>query len=445
MKKIKFILCMLIPLLFVQMAVFAKSDEDSDADSQTEQNVVKKSKEELLEEQVEKKLKLAEEKKKKQEEKAAAKEKAKIAKQLAKDKLREKKDNYLGVVYVPEKTYELKRGKLRITLKGSTGSFNIYARGEDTPETAVLTKYDGSSSSYFSAKIGSTSYRLNQDAGVTRELRKLGTGAQLAYTVEKKVQIVVGFEPISSVLGAPEDLVRVTVYMTNISKTPSDIAIKALFDTILGEGTDYHFITSTGVKIKGEKQFATMKNERSVISSNGRTSVQFVLFGDTVSAPEWVSFSNRDSLVKGPWVPVIVDSRSFNTVLAYNNSALTVNWSSEKIKSGETSTISFYIAVATDSQMPNGLAFVDSLSTPTKEESVEIREEPKKQLDLKKPDVDFVLPPITDNQLDPVYIQNLIDRINALQSDPATVDRVEVRQLNAELDAILEKIRQQKQ
>ena len=256
MKKIKFILCMLIPLLFVQMAVFAKSDEDSDADSQTEQNVVKKSKEELLEEQVEKKLKLAEEKKKKQEEKAAAKEKAKIAKQLAKDKLREKKDNYLGVVYAPEKTYELKRGKLRITLKGSTGSFNIYARGEDTPETAVLTKYDGSSSSYFSAKIGSTSYRLNQDAGVTRELRKLGTGAQLAYTVEKKVQIVVGFEPISSVLGATEDLVRVTVYMTNISKTPSDIAIKALFDTILGEGTDYHFITSTGVKIKGEKQFA---------------------------------------------------------------------------------------------------------------------------------------------------------------------------------------------
>ena len=44
----------------------------------------------------------------------------------------------------------------------------------------------------------------------------------------------------------------------------------------------------------------------------------------------------------------------------------------------------------------------------------------------------------SNQQLTPEYVQNLLDRIIALEEDDATLNRAEIFQLNAELDAILE-------
>ena len=48
---------------------------------------------------------------------------------------------------------------------------------------------------------------------------------------------------------------------------------------------------------------------------------------------------------------------------------------------------------------------------------------------------------ITDSQLDPVYIQSLLDRIASLKED-GSVDKSEIRRLSDELDAIFLKLRQ---
>ena len=48
---------------------------------------------------------------------------------------------------------------------------------------------------------------------------------------------------------------------------------------------------------------------------------------------------------------------------------------------------------------------------------------------------------ITDSQLDPVYIQSLLDRIASLKED-GSVDKNEIRRLSDELDAIMLKLRQ---
>ena len=53
----------------------------------------------------------------------------------------------------------------------------------------------------------------------------------------------------------------------------------------------------------------------------------------------------------------------------------------------------------------------------------------------------YPLSSVTKAQLDPEYIQNLLDRIADLESDPALVDKGEVKRLNDELDAILAVIR----
>ena len=54
----------------------------------------------------------------------------------------------------------------------------------------------------------------------------------------------------------------------------------------------------------------------------------------------------------------------------------------------------------------------------------------------------FDIETIGAEKLNYQYIQSLIDRINSLEGDDQNLDRNELLRLNAELDAILEKLRQ---
>ena len=236
------------------------------------------------------------------------------------------------------------------------------------------------------------------------------------------------------------DMVRLTVYVTSLSDKTQKVAVKALFDTILGENRDYHFTTASGGQIDAACQFLSFDDERWVASSNGKTTAQFLLSGKTVSPVEAVTVANRDELYRSRWIPVIKERSGFNGVLAYNNSALAISWPAFELEPEKTGTITMYIALASDGESPRGEEFLEEVTVV--EPVVEETAPDKNGFVIRKPDVEFVVPPITDKQLDPAYIQQLIGRIDSLQSDPELVDRTEVRQLNAELDAILEKIRQ---
>ena len=377
------------------------------------------------------------------EEKAEAarllKEAKKARKADEKRRKREVTDKYLGVVYTPESKYDLKSGKVHVALRGSTGSFNIYAIDSKNKETAIFSTADDSSTSYFSVLIGRREYRLNKTASVSSQVRDRDDGGQIAYQVGKDLQIVLDFSTASSVVGGEDDIVKIAVYTTNLSENRQVLAMKAVLDTILGENLDYHFVTASGKKISDETQLLDFKAERYFVSTNEKVSAQFLLDGKTILSPDSISFANRDFLVHGSWIPVITESKSFSAVLSYNNSAVCINWPYYGVEAGETSSFTFYIALATDREQPKGLDFVDTLTDDS--QRMQAVDGSKAGITVKKPDVDFIVAPITDEQLDPAYIQNLIDRINALSSDPALVDRTELRQLNAELDAIMERIR----
>lgn len=356
-----------------------------------------------------------------------------------------KTDAYLGTVYAPKKKYSISNGNLRVDFNSSTGTFNIYVKGKDSKETALLAKYDNSSSTSFYVMAGKEVFNLCKDAGVVRELRKTESGAQLAYFVENTFQVVSDFELLSSMPDKSADIVKVTVYVTNTSSDAEMFAVKGVFDTVLGEGSEFHFTTAAGTKIDRERQFDSMSFERSIISSSPKASMQLVLDGPSVSSPEKVSISNITNLQKDAWVFISVADRSFHSITSYNNSAVAVNWPGRTIAAGETYAIVFYIGAGADGAAPDVLAFVDSLPNVDWTSALATPDAGKGgagEAQARRPGVDFIIPSVTERQLDPEYIQSLINRINALQSDPKTVDRQEVRQLNAELDAILETIRQ---
>ncbi|MBQ7158716.1 MAG: hypothetical protein IJS09_04725, partial [Treponema sp.] len=377
-----------------------------------------------------------------EERKKVRKEMEKARKADAARHKRERTDKYLGVVYTPESRVDLKSGKVHVVLSGNHASFNIYAVSENGRETPILATTDGFRSSFFSLLIGRREYRLNRAGIVSSQIRKREDGAQIAYRIEKNLQITLDFSTLASVAGEPDDIVKITVYTTNFMKNRQVLALRAVLDTMLGESLDYHFVTATGQKIDSERQFVLFDDERYFVSTNTKTSAQFLTNGKTVDVPQTVSFANKDVLADSMWTPVIRDTRGFNTALSYNNSAMCINWPYYSVEPGETAALTFYICIGTDGEEPKGQQFVDSLVDETR---VIETFAGSAELSVRKPDVDFVVAPITENQLDPEYIQKLIDRINSLNSDPKLVDRTEVRQLNAELDAILERLRRMNQ
>ena len=67
----------------------------------------------------------------------------------------------------------------------------------------------------------------------------------------------------------------------------------------------------------------------------------------------------------------------------------------------------------------------------------------KGEVPQKNQTVDFYIRNMSKEHLTPEYIQSLLDRIAALEEDSPSLNRQELLQLNAELDAILTYLRQQ--
>lgn len=404
----------------------------------------------------------------------------KKAKTLEQKKLKKnfpKIDSYLGSVYLPLKKYELSDSTYSVALNSKSGTFNFYVKDENGKKIPLLADFDDSISSSFFLRIGRTSYHLNKNGAVKKEVRKTEHGAQLAYIVNDTAQVVVDFTfiapPEKETSAEPnvfEGVVKVSVSVTNISKKENCFAVKALFDTVAGEGQEFHFTMADGASVSSEVEFENFAKERAITSSDGKNSIQFVFAGEGVSSVENVALANISNLNKSRWIFAGENGRSFNSVNTYNNSGIAVAWPAKKIKPEKTSEIHFFIGLASDSKNVNSLNYADYLAgtfnpaqpsvqttvvtspvNPVKEEPVFVGNEPKRreysyaadetENQAKKNTVDFEVQTVTEKQLEPEYIQALINRIDALETAGDDIDRNEIRQLNAELDAILSTLR----
>lgn len=301
------------------------------------------------------------------EQKAAAKQAQKLAKEQEKQRQKllkkQKKDKYTGWIYIPESKFTITNGDVKIYMNGKTGCFELYAVPENLKAVPLLATYDSFSSSYFSVRIGNKVYRLNRENGVKSEARRTPYGAQMAYTISGKAQIVVDFSFLPSIASSSRvDMLRVTIYTINLSKHIQSFAIKGVFDTQLGENTLSHFSTASERNINTERQFLDMKDQIWVRSENEKAAIQFLLNGKGISNPQVVTMANKDVLENSSWIPQAQEGKSFSSVISYNNSALSVNWKTAYLDPMKLDIITFYISVASDGNEPAGKKFLASLA-----------------------------------------------------------------------------------
>ncbi len=386
-------------------------------------------------------------------------------------------DPYSGWGYTRQETAEYRKGHLKAVLRGSQGTFGLYAVRDDGKEIPLLSSYDFFNSSAFMLRVGRKEYLLNYSGGVQSEARRTEAGLQMVYTIPGKATFIVDFTfPEKRVTGGLEDTIKVTMYTVNIGTTPQTFTSKAIFDTILGESSSKHFCTYAEAELNSQRMFHSMKGDRWICSANNAAAIEFLFYGADISEPECVTVGPIGSL-SDYWEPVAHEGKGFSTVLSYNNSGVAVNWKTSYLLPEQVDVKTFYIATAEGvepiyaGRMPSGDELIEALETgndpfpgsmagetgtpipiavtppPVKEAEGQKQEAVKSSQKLPagkdetpQAELSEAAKAVTAEQLDYEYIQNLIDYIESLQ-DAESIDREELDSLNEELDAIFEKLR----
>ena len=331
-------------------------------------------------------------------------------------------------------------GNIKIISHEYSGSVSLYAKSKKSGKyVSLIDNSNYSVSSGFYLQIDEVSRKLERTYDIDVATEIVEDGVLISYQVKNKALVDVLFTPFASTNSKQNDCIKVEISVTNLSDYDEDFALKAVFDTLLGEASKKHFYTATQNPITSEQFIESIKKQKYVASSNGYNSVGFLFSGANISEPESVILGNRDVLLQKAWNPQIVSGRSFDSISSMNNSALAVLWRSFELSSLNKSSIVFYISTSTDKK-----AFPLEKSFPNDVLAFDVVQEEDSVTYTDSYGMNYTVGVHKSEQLDPEYIADLLNRIHNLEINADGSNRDEIKKLNAELDAIMQKIQRLK-
>lgn len=365
-----------------------------------------------------------------------------------------KKDakNYVGWIEPDNSKIDVSLGCVRMSFRPKIGSFNIFVIDENNKEQSVFSTQNEFSASSFYLKCGKEIYKLNSASGVKTETLQTETGAVVKYAISNVAKVSIFFDFMKSDEQNDYDMIKISAEIENLGTRQKKFALKGVFDTVLGEKDLNHFFSSENKAINTEKLYRTMKDERWFVSKNEKYSMQFLLDGVDITPIECVLLGNKTTFDSNAWIPNLKTEKSFDSFVSYNDSEVCIIWPEVSILPNEKDSFVFYIAFAANGEKPQGNYFIGD-----KKEVVEVKKEKpvvKKEVvkvpeeenvkETKKeiPNVKFDVATLSREKLSQEYVANLMERIANLEDSGKNVDREELLMLNAELDAILEILRQ---
>ena len=175
-----------------------------------------------------------------------------------------------------------------MVIKPKMESFNFYVVDSNLKEEAVLSSANEFSASAFYLKCGNDIYKLNASTGIKSEAYKVDNGVVVKYFVPKVANVTIYFDCLKSSVDTDFDMIKISAEIENIGKRQRNMALKCVFDTVLGEKSTSHFYTSNDMPIKTEQLYRTMKNEKWFLSKNDNSAMQVLLEGGDITPIETV-------------------------------------------------------------------------------------------------------------------------------------------------------------
>lgn len=408
----------------------------------------------------------------------------------------EETKNFTGWIKAKKKNVKETFGNLQVNIKARLGSFSLSVVNEASKEIPILSVSNEYTTNGFYLKSGRKIYSLSTDATISTTILRRTNGTGILYEIPGVAEVILGFDFFPFTSKDTVNVIKVSATVKNKTKRKDEFAIKAILDTILGESAAYHFHTADGVAIKKEVVYRTLQNQKYFVSENDYATMQLFFSGADCTEPEFLAFANYGTLDKNLWEPSMTVLRDFDTVFSYNNSAVCAIWKPVNLAPEETFTVRFYLAAepdgrtldvakyfyksekkpAAETKYPEDDLVKELQNRPAATETQRIpadvvpettvpavKEMPATETaaapaslpvaetpsSVSTPDamskpatVDFYIKNMTKEQLTQEYIQKLLDRIALLEEDSPSLNRQELLELNAELDAILTYLRQ---
>ena len=360
-----------------------------------------------------------------------------------------KKENSKASKKLQQKLKEKK--KLRRQLKRKQ-RVNIFKKDVSSDKNDKIIRYipvmstvDEYVLSGFHLNVDGKSYKLNDAFPVRCVAREMDDGCEIFYLIPNVAVVSVKFECFSSDNRAQKaDMVRISSKVKNIKEGKGEFALKLILDTVLGETDGHHFYVKNKTAIENETIHRRFSHDSWFLSKNENASMQILLHGKDISPINFVAFANYSTLNTSDWEPIMYDQKTFNTIDSYNNTALCINWIPKTMENGSSFEEVFYLAFADKDVTPNGMAYIGPLSV---EDMMQVDDDLEYVQKMEADDdidsqVDYDIKSLRKIQLTTEYIRDLINEIVNLENSDTAVNRTELLQLNAELDAILSVLRQ---
>jgi hypothetical protein len=346
------------------------------------------------------------------------------------------------------KNIDATRGKVRLKIHGSSGSFSVYVFGPNEKQHSMFSQTVQSTATFFSVKIDEHVYRLLNEHHVKARASATKDGAKITYTIKNIAVVVLEFTFVESIPGLPADALRMTLNVKNTSASDQQFAVKGIFDTDIGEVEGPIFVTAVNPAIKNETELAAMEYHQWILVSNVYCSLRMLLYGYDITVPASAAIANKTALSSGEWDISKHLGRSFSSFSAFNDAAVELKWPSGILKPREEQQINMYLSMSAEITPPATSVFVEAQAAKAGTQSTL---QTPAQVSTQTTGNDRVVQFLSVNnisaeqivaaQLDPAYIENLLARILELELRGSEADPEEVRVLSAELDAILSRIR----
>nr|MCR5606724.1 hypothetical protein [Treponema sp.] len=341
-----------------------------------------------------------------------------------------------------KKNFEVDNNKLLINFYPHTGNVgfsavynNLLAANNSffsnkIEKYPLIEKKNNYNSSYFFLYVDGKCYKLKRSSDVACWVVKSEQGVKVSYKVRDFAQVDINY-----VLVHDKACAQISAVISNISNEEHEYGLCSVYDTFLGETSGLHFSTKNINSISNKVIFDNFENESYLRSSDGYSSIQFTASMNDTDAFEKVILASESDFSFNSWFPSVAIGKPFTTVESYGDSVAAFYWKRSLLATGQNRIITFYVSAACNGNVPE---YIREAS-----EAKVIKVENAKSNVIKETSLNANNAKINEEKIDSEYIQSLLDRIEMLKAgDENGASEEEIKKLNAEIDVILQMMRQ---
>lgn len=223
----------------------------------------------------------------------------------------------------------IKNGIVAIEYVPFNGGVFMYAEGINKKYVPLIDTIDYATSSFIGVAVDKTYYNLRNSGGVKYSYSIDKDALVVTYKIKNQIEINVTYT-ISK-----KNVITVKYAVMNIDGVKHAVSLKAIYDTVLGEGKGGAYVTAAKNAISTEYIISDFAKHKYITSTDGKLAIRF-LFDDV-----YQKYAYKTVIAAKPFFDSsvfegrFVEGRSFNTVLSYNNSCVGCFFKTLKLNAGD--------------------------------------------------------------------------------------------------------------